>query len=125
MLLVDSDTDLNNANQCIFYPQGYTVLTATSIACARVILRETEPDIIMMETNLPDGNGFDFCKGLYGKTAASIIFLTSRTGGENMAKGIRLGAVDYIEKPVDKDIIIARVEAIMRCRRERRSVRQK
>jgi len=120
ILLIDSDPILNNANQCALHPRGYTVLTATSFSEARALLAETEPDIILIEAILPDGDGFDFCKEIYGTTTASIVFLTSKSDDKDMVRGLELGADEYIRKPCRVDLIIARVEVVMRRRRRGR-----
>ena len=116
ILLVDSDPEQNNLNQCIFYPRGFTVLTATTIAHAWRILLEYEPDIILMEAILPDGDGFELIKELKNKTNASIVFLTYRADDKDVIDGLNLGASDYIKKPYHSDLLIARVELAMRNR---------
>ncbi|MCL2216360.1 MAG: response regulator [Defluviitaleaceae bacterium] len=116
ILLVDNDFYLNNMNQNEFYRRGYAVLTATSYSEARAILNATEPDIIIMEVILPDGNGFNFCNEISGNTEASIVFLTVKSDKKDMIRGIKLGCDEYIQKPFCKDVMIARVEAIMRRR---------
>ena len=116
ILLVDDDFYLNNTNQNEFYRRGYSVLTATSYSEARTILNESEPDIIIMEVVLPDGNGFNFCNEIISRTEASIVFLTVKSDKKDMIKGIKLGCDEYIQKPFCKNVMIARVEAIMRRR---------
>ena len=115
---MDSDHEQNNLTQCAFFPRGYTVLTATSIALARQILCEHEPDIILMETTLPDGDGFEFIAELIDATRASILFVTCKADDKDAVKGLRLGASDYIKKPLHRDLLITRVELAMRHRRE-------
>jgi DNA-binding response OmpR family regulator len=114
ILLVDNDFYLNNTNQNEFYRRGYVVLTATSYNEARTILNESKPDIIITEIVLPDGNGFSFFSEI--STEASIVFLTILSDKKDMIKGIKLGCDEYIQKPFCKDVMIARVEAIMRRR---------
>jgi len=114
ILLVDNDSYLNNTNQNEFYRRGYVVLTATSYNEARTILNESKPDIIITEIVLPDGNGFSFFSEI--STEASIVFLTILSDKKDMIKGIKLGCDEYIQKPFCKDVMIARVEAIMRRR---------
>jgi len=116
ILLVDDDFYLNNTNQNEFYRRGYSVLTATSYSEARTILSESEPDIIIMEVVLPDGNGFNFCNEIINHTRASIVFLTVKSDKNDMIRGIKLGCEEYIQKPFSKDVMVARIEAIMRRR---------
>ena len=116
ILLVENDSELNNLNRVTFYPRGYTVLTATTIAGARSILRETEPDIILMESNLYDGDGLEFISELTSVTKASIIFLTCRVDGKDEVRALNMGAWDYIKKPCDRFLLLTRVELAMRHR---------
>ena len=117
VLLVEDDEKTNKANRHALEFRRFTVHTATSFAEAHRLLGKLQPDIIMMEVNLPDGDGFDFCKRIYGVTDANIVFLTSKTGNEDMVRGIQAGGDEYINKPYYKDEMIARVEALMRRRK--------
>jgi len=116
ILLIESDAYTNNANRCIFETQQYTVHTATSFTQARSLLKETKPDIIIMETIMPDGDGFDFCVEIHGMTQANIIFLTFKSEDIDMKKGLKSGGDIYITKPADRDEMVAWVDAIMRRR---------
>jgi DNA-binding response OmpR family regulator len=118
---VDGDTELNNDNQNYFILLGYAAQTAASIIQARSIIRKAEPDIIVMETVLPDGDGFLFCRELCSKTNASVIFLTHKSNDEDLVKGMETGANDYIKKPFQREILSVRVDAVMR----RRNIRGK
>ena len=123
ILLVDNDLYLNNTNQNNFYWRDYTVLTATSYNEARMMLRKTEPDIIIMEAILPDGDGFDFCREIVSETLASIVFLTIKTDSSDMVRGFTLGADEYLKKPIHREVLAARIEVVMR-RRKRTEVFQ-
>jgi DNA-binding response OmpR family regulator len=116
ILLVDNDLYLNNISQNEFYRRDYAVLTATTYRDARQILNKTEPDVIIMEMALPDGNGLEFFEEITGQTTASVIFLTSQSACCDMISGIKLGCDEYISKPFSKDVMVARVEAVMRRR---------
>ena len=113
ILLIDDDPELNKANRCIFEVYHYTVFTATTLMEAHRLIDEAHPDIIIMEVELPDGNGFVFCKEISGKTEAEILFLTANTEQKDMLRGLKLGAA-YITKPFRSPELIARVEAVAR-----------
>jgi DNA-binding response OmpR family regulator len=122
ILLVDDDVRLNNSNRRALEFRRFTVHTATSFTEANRLLFELNPDIIMMEAILPDGDGFDFCTRIYGTTTASIIFLTAKTSADDVVRGIKTGGDEYIEKPCYRDIMIARVENVMRHRKRMAAV---
>jgi len=117
ILLIESDAYTNNANRRIFETQHYTVHTATSFAQARSLLEKIKPDIIIMETIMPDGDGFSFCEEIYGKTGANIVFLTFKSEKTDMTRGLKSGGDVYITKPFDRDEMIAWVQTVMRRRK--------
>ena len=118
VMLIDNDPYQNNAMRYEFKLQGYSVLTATSFGEARAMLEDNEPDLILMEADLPDGDGFDFYKEIRGRTSASIIFLTVKSDNKDMVRGLKMGVDEYIMKPFDKDVMLARVEVVMKLRKK-------
>jgi DNA-binding response OmpR family regulator len=114
ILLVEDDTDLNAANLRALQLRKYNVLTALTLQQAREHLTKISPDIILLDVNLPDGNGFDFCAEIRGTTRAHILFLTAKTEHENMVRGLCEGGDDYITKPFHMEELLARVDSAMR-----------
>ncbi|MCL2198344.1 MAG: HD domain-containing protein [Defluviitaleaceae bacterium] len=117
LLLVDNDPETNNTNRSAFEFLHYKVFTAEAYYAAKQLLNDITPDIILTEATLPDGDGFEFCKEIRSVTSAGVVFLTSKVEDDDMLKGINAGCVDYIKKPVNTDVLTARVEAIMRRRK--------
>ena len=116
ILLVEDNADLNESNSRVLTRRGYEVQSALTLAEARLKLTEAEPDIILLDVELPDGNGMDFCEEIRDKTAAHILFLTSKIEHENMVLGLKFGGDDYITKPFHLDELLARIDAAMRRR---------
>ena len=116
ILLVEDNADLNESNSRVLTRRGYEVQSALTLAEARLKLAEVEPDIILLDVELPDGNGMDFCEEIRDKTAAHILFLTSKIEHENMVLGLKFGGDDYITKPFHLDELLARIDAAMRRR---------
>jgi len=116
ILLVEDNADLNESNSRVLTRRGYEVQSALTLAEARLKLAEVEPDIILLDVELPDGNGIDFCEEIRNKTAAHILFLTSKIEHENMVRGFKFGGDDYITKPFHLDELLARIDAAMRRR---------
>jgi len=116
ILLVEDNADLNESNSRVLTRRGYEVQSALTLAEARAQLAEIEPDIILLDVELPDGNGIEFCEEIRDKTAAHILFLTSKTEHENMVLGLKFGGDDYITKPFHLDELLARIDAAMRRR---------
>jgi len=117
VLLIDNDTKLNDTNSHILESCGYEVYSALTLAKARWCLSWLEPDIILLEAVLPDGNGFEFCKEIRNSTMAHIMFLTIKTTREDMLHGMSVGADAYINKPFYHEEMLIKIEAAMRRHR--------
>ena len=116
-VLVIEDTE--PVQKLIFFclSKQFNVRTAATLKSAREILTDLEPDLILLDVMLPDGDGFSFCEELQksGLTdRVPVVFLTARgTTGERV-QGLKLGAEDYIVKPFEPDELLARVETRLR-----------
>ena len=99
ILLVEDDADLNNANRRALELMRHTVHAALTLAQARAILDTTEPDVILLDVMLPDGDGFAFCREIRERTQAHILFLTAKAEHEDLLNGLAIGGDDYITKP--------------------------
>jgi diguanylate cyclase (GGDEF)-like protein len=93
-------------------------LTAETGAAAFEIYRSERPDIILLDAQLPDIDGFDIAKQIRSKEQkddwTAIIFLTSMTKDEDLARGIEVGGDDYLMKPVSEVVLHAKVRAMRR-----------
>ncbi|MBU0621619.1 MAG: diguanylate cyclase [Gammaproteobacteria bacterium] len=93
-------------------------LTAETGAAAFEIYRRERPDIILLDAQLPDIDGFDIAKQIRAKEQkddwTAIIFLTSMTKDEDLARGIEVGGDDYLMKPVSEVVLHAKVRAMRR-----------
>ena len=116
VLLVEDNVDLNSTNARALELQGYDVYTALTLEKARRHLLLIEPDVILLDVMLPDGNGFDFCQEIRGNTTAHILFLTAKASHEDMMRGMRIGGDAYITKPFHPEEMLVKVEAAMRRR---------
>jgi DNA-binding response OmpR family regulator len=117
VLLVEDNRDLNRSNRRLLTLRGYAVHAVLTLADAREHLTRMEPDIILLDVMLPDGDGFDFCDEIRSKTSAHILFLTSKTEHADRIRGLVSGGDDYIVKPYHHEELLARVEAALRRRR--------
>ena len=91
----------------------YDVKVASSGSVALKIAKQFTPDLILLDIMMPGMDGFEVCKRLKSDETLSrtpIIFITALTQGQDEEKGFKLGAVDYITKPVSPSITLARVK---------------
>jgi DNA-binding response OmpR family regulator len=114
ILIIDDDADILFLNSRALKKRGYDVAAAETLALARTRLNEREPDAIVLDVNLPDGSGLDFCGEIRGVTNAPILLLTGRGEKDERLAGLRAGGDDYITKPYDVDELCERVAAFIR-----------
>ncbi len=114
ILLIEDETDILSLNTRHLRAQGFEVLTAETLAAARAIVYEQPPDLFILDVQLPDGSGFDFCAEMRGITTAPIIYLTCLDAESDEIKGLTSGGDDYITKPYSLDVLCARVMTMLR-----------
>ncbi|MEP6874253.1 MAG: diguanylate cyclase [Burkholderiales bacterium] len=112
-LLIVDDQPINiQALYRIFLPD-HRVLMATSGAKALTLCREDPPDLVLLDVVMPDMDGHEVCAQLKADEATRsipVIFVTSHSDAEEETKGLELGAVDFIAKPVNPAVVRARVK---------------
>ena len=113
ILIIEDDKALNNG---IALSLGSdTILQAFCLADARKLL-DSSVDLIILDINLPDGSGLDFCRGIRQTSRLPIIFLTANDMEIDIVTGLETGADDYITKPFSLAVLRARVNAVLRRR---------
>ena len=114
ILVVEDDHLLNNTLCYNLNTMGYMVDAALSKQVAVNCIEKQNYDLIVLDVNLPDGNGFDFCreaKERYPDTA--VIFLTANDMESDMLKGYELGADDYVTKPFHMSVFQKKLAALL------------
>jgi len=115
VLLVEDDPGMRMGLEDNLRIEGYTTVSATSCREARRIVRERQPDLVLLDRMLPDGDGIELCRQLRADGFLQpIIMLTAK--GEEMDKvvGLESGADDYLVKPFSLRELLARIHAGMR-----------
>lgn len=115
ILIVEDDKVLNKGIALSL--QAEQTLQAYNIAQARELLDKTV-DFIILDVNLPDGSGLDFCSEVRQKSKIPIIFLTANDMELDIVAGLECGADDYITKPFSLAVLRARVNAVLRRKAE-------
>lgn len=106
----------------------YGVIEAADGASALRMAATRQPDIVLLDVVMPDMSGFDVCRQLKASGATRdipVIFLTSLNSPEDETHGLVLGAVDYITKPVNPPVVMARVASQLRLRATAEFLRDK
>ncbi|HUT21026.1 MAG TPA: response regulator [Anaerolineae bacterium] len=122
ILVVEDDFDISNLLRIYFDSQGYEVIVAAKGNEALDMCRRSQPNVIILDIQLPDIDGYEVCRRLRDNLRTShipILFLTQRDERSDKIAGLELGADDYITKPFDIEELKLRVQnAIKRAQWE-------
>lgn len=111
ILVVEDDLDNRNLISRILTNFGYDVSVASDGIDALMLLAKQDFDLIISDVNMPNLDGFKFMEIKNQKgIKAPLVFLTSRLDDQDEIKGMELGALDYLKKPIKKDALLSRVE---------------
>ena len=114
LLVVEDDRLLNNTLCYNLSASGYTVDAAVTKAAAIRFCESQDYDLIVLDVNLPDGSGFEFCEQIKERRPdTAVIFLTANDMESDMLKGFELGADDYVTKPFPISVFRKKVSALL------------
>ncbi len=116
ILIVEDDKELSSLLTDFLRAEGYTVSAVDSGERAIQLFERYGAKLVVLDINLPDVNGFAICSKLREDTDTPILIVSARTGKDDKLNGLDLGADDYIEKPYDIDILIAKIKGIFKRR---------
>ena len=113
ILVVDDDLAVCQLLQRFLIQQNYQLAVAADGKTALSLFQQFQPDLVILDVNLPDANGYDLCQEMQGQTGVLILVLTSRTDESDKIRGFIQGADDYITKPFNLTDLGARVSALL------------
>lgn len=114
LLLVEDDEALHRGIEFTLRQEGFEVTGVRRIADAEDALRRRPFDLIVLDVQLPDGNGFDFCSRLRRTSDTPVVFLTASDSEIDIVRGLDLGGDDYITKPFRLREFLSRIQAVLR-----------
>ncbi|MDE5865184.1 MAG: response regulator transcription factor, partial [Lachnospiraceae bacterium] len=114
ILIIEDDNDLAAITSDMLQSYGYDVWIAGNCEEAFDILANRQFELLLMDINLPDGNGFDVCKELRLLSKVPVIFASARTSEDDKIKGLDMGGDDYLAKPYSLRELLARINALIR-----------
>ncbi len=97
--------------------EGYDAQTVDTLDKARARLKKAPPELLILDRNLPDGDGVDLLAEIRAEerlAATPVIILTAQKDVADKVQGLRVGADDYVAKPFNTEELVARVEALLR-----------
>ena len=117
ILYVEDNIDNRTLVRRILMAEGYNLLEAVNATEALEILNDTQPDLILMDINMPDMDGYTLTakiKGIPGLESIPIIALTANVMRGDREKSLEAGCDGYIQKPIDIDLISEQIERFLR-----------
>ncbi len=114
ILLVEDDETICFGVCSALRKKGYEVVECSCVAEGKELLSVEEFHLILLDLNLPDGNGYDFCGWIKQNQDIPVIFLTVRDDVGDITRGLDMGADDYITKPFHIAVLESRIQAVLR-----------
>ena len=114
ILLVEDDPSLREAVGLALEGAGHRVTTAATGDEAIERWRQHRPDLVLLDVMLPGRDGFDVCRAIRATDQVPIIMLTARTDPIDVVVGLESGADDYVAKPFETRVLLARMKAVLR-----------
>jgi DNA-binding response OmpR family regulator len=114
ILVVDDDQELLGLIGFALRQAGYLVIDANEGARALALFDREQPDLVILDVNLPGQNGFEVCRRIRERSATPVMMLTVRSSEEDEVHGLDQGADDYLTKPFSPRTLLAHVRALLR-----------
>jgi DNA-binding response OmpR family regulator len=114
ILIVDDDIELRELIGFALRQAGYLVVTAADGAEALTMFDREQPDLLILDVNLPQISGLEVCRRVRETATTPIMMLTVRSSEEDQVQGLDMGADDYLTKPFSPRTLLARVRALLR-----------
>ena len=117
ILVVDDDPSIRNLIQRFLSKQNYQVESAEDGKTALAVFEQFNPDLVILDVNLPDTLGYNLCQEMQNRTKVFVLMLTSRADEADKIRGFSQGADDYLTKPFSLGELEVRVGAILKRQR--------
>ena len=114
IMIIDDNVQLQNEIGNLLIVNGYGVLKPKEFNNIPKIVKEDNPDLILLDINLPNDDGFKICTEIRSFSKIPIIFITSRNTNIDELMAITLGGDDFITKPYNTQILLARINALIK-----------
>ena len=114
LLIVDDEPQIRRLLRNSLPPHGYDCMEAADAGAALAAVAKSNPDVILLDLGLPDGDGFAVIEAIRKDALTPIVVLSARGDVEGKVKALELGADDYVTKPFDMTELLARLKAALR-----------
>ena len=114
IMIIDDNEQLQNEIGNLLTINGYEVLKPKDFDKISQIVKENNPELILLDINLPNNDGFKICTEIRSFSKVPIIFITSRNTNIDELMAITLGGDDFITKPYNTQILLARINSLIK-----------
>lgn len=114
IMIVEDDPVIREELALLLSNEGYQTVVVTGFANVAIQVLECRPDLILLDLNLPERDGLSLCADLRKASPIPIIFVTSRDSTTDELSALSLGGDDYITKPYNIPVLLARIKAVLR-----------
>ncbi|TDV53634.1 two-component system response regulator CseB [Actinophytocola oryzae] len=114
VLLVEDDDVIREATQLALERNGFTVDVAADGLTGLDAFRERPPDVALLDIMLPGMNGVSLCRQIREESPTPVIMMSARADPVDVVLGLEAGADDYVTKPFDSTVLVARIRAVVR-----------
>jgi DNA-binding response OmpR family regulator len=114
ILFVEDEDAISEPFSKALQREGFDPVVARTAADALDLAERVEPDLVLLDLTLPDGDGRDVCRALRQRSDVPIVMLTARGSEMDRVVGLEMGADDYVVKPFSGAEVISRIRAVLR-----------
>ncbi|MBL1111852.1 response regulator transcription factor [Streptomyces sp. 110] len=114
LLLVEDDEVIRNTVRMALERYGFTVSTAGDGLTGLEIFRERQPDLLLLDVMLPELDGIGLCRRVREFSLAPILMMSARGDSLDVVSGLEAGADDYVVKPCESAVLVARIRSLLR-----------
>lgn len=113
-LIIDDETELADNTAEYFNMFDVKTKAVYSSAEADLFLKSNEPSLVLLDINLSDGSGFEFCRKIRQTMNIPILFISARNTDDDKIIALNIGGDDYIEKPYSLGVLLAKVKVVLK-----------
>ncbi|MDR6940005.1 MtrAB system response regulator MtrA [Arcanobacterium hippocoleae] len=114
ILVVDDDPGISEMVAILLESEGFSATVCANGANALPIFRAERPDLVLLDVMLPGLDGVSVCRALREESDVPIIMMSAKTDSTDVIKGLEAGADDYVTKPFDNSVLLARIKTRFR-----------
>jgi len=114
ILIIEDEVSIKEELSILLDHAGYKAICVEDFSNVIDIFNSTNPDLVLLDINLPENNGFSICMKIRSTSKVPIIFITGRDTSIDELKAFSMGGDDYITKPYNTPILLARISSMLK-----------